>query len=172
MSQKDYVSRGRSQKPAPPVERPQLPWLRIVITLGLVAAFAFGLYSIKDRAEQAPVTPAPQATINEDPLPEMPEEEWEFIKSLPEYQVEIEEREQQVSDKRYIMQCGSFRSESQAMEMEAKIGFQGLAAQVRPSDGSNGRWYRVILGPYTSKRDAEKHRHLLRRNNITTCKIW
>ena len=45
-------------------------------------------------------------------------------------------------------------------------------AQVRPSEGSSGRWYRVIIGPYQSKRLAEKQRHTLQRAKINGCKIW
>jgi cell division protein FtsN len=81
-------------------------------------------------------------------------------------------QDEHVSDKRYLMQCGSFRAASQAQKMKATIAFQGLEAQVRPSDGKSGRWHRVILGPYDSKRLAEKHRHSLQKANINTCKIW
>ena len=180
MAHKDYVARGRAPKKptkkkqqAP--ERPPLPWLRIVITIGLIGAFAWGLWQIKGSApesEQPVVTTAPQTENNEDDLPELPEEEWEFIKTLPGYEVEVDVEEQAKSDKRYLMQCGSFRSESQAQEMRAKAAFQGLEAQVRPSNGKNGLWYRVIFGPYDTKRAAEKDKHSLRRVDITTCQIW
>ncbi len=70
------------------------------------------------------------------------------------------------------MQCGSFRKQGQAEELKARIAFQGFEAQVRPSEGSSGRWYRVIIGPYESKRLAEKQRHTLQRAKINGCKIW
>jgi cell division protein FtsN len=172
MAHKDYVARGRKTKQAPPPPKRALPWLRIIITLALLGGFAFLLWSIKDKAAD-PVTTRQQAAPHEvDVLPDIPEEEWEFIRSLPEYTVEIEGEDQQLSDKRYLMQCGSFRVKAQAEQMKAKIAFQGLEAQVRPSDNSSGRWHRVILGPYASKRLAETHRHSLQRIKITTCKIW
>ena len=108
----------------------------------------------------------------EETLPELPEEEWEYIKTLPGYEVEVEVKEQEKSDKRYLMQCASFRTRAQAEEMKAKIAFQGLEALIRHSTGSNGDWFRVILGPYESKRDAEKAKHSLRKVNIATCQIW
>ncbi len=80
--------------------------------------------------------------------------------------------EQEKSDKRYLMQCASFRTRAQADEMRAKIAFQGLEAQIRHSDGANGEWFRVILGPFDAKRDAERAKHALRKVNITTCQIW
>ena len=105
-------------------------------------------------------------------MPDIPEEEWEFIKSLPEFTVKIEQKEQDAPTVRRLIQCGSFRKNEQAQELKANIAFQGLEAQVRSSKGSSGVWYRVILGPYDSKRLAEKHRHTLQRAKINGCKIW
>jgi cell division protein FtsN len=171
MAHKDYVARGRKPKQGTPPPKPPVPWLRI-ITVALLGGFIFALWSIKDKAEEPVVSQQKVEPNAQDVLPDIPEEEWEFIKSLPEYTVEIDGDEQQVSDKRYLMQCGSFRVKTQAEAMKAKIAFQGLEAQVRPSDNSSGRWHRVILGPYSSKRLAEKHRHALQKIKITTCKIW
>lgn len=174
MAPKDYVSRGRSTKKAPPPP-PSLPWVRIVVTLVLVVGFVGFLWTIKDKAPESPAeeaTTSADSQSQEDELPEMTKEEWAFIKTLPEYNVEIEAREQQARERPYLMQCGSFRRESQAQEMKAKIAFLGLIAQVKPSDGDSGRWHRVILGPYTSKRKAERDRHAIRQSGIRTCRIW
>ncbi|TDF36505.1 cell division protein FtsN [Alteromonadaceae bacterium M269] len=175
MAPKDYVSRGRATKKAPPPPSPSLPWVRIVVTLVLVLGFVGFLWTIKDKGVEPTETVSEkqqQKPAEEDELPVMTEEEWEFIKTLPEYSVEVETREQKTRERPYLMQCGSFRREDQAQEMKAKIAFLGLVAQVKPSDGSSGRWHRVILGPYTSKRDAEKDRHAIRRSGIRTCRIW
>lgn len=175
MAHKDYISRGRAPKTPPPAPAPSLPWLRIIVTLALVVGFGYLLWSIKDKAETA--APIPEKVVevlqeDEEPLPILEEEEWEFIKALPQTSVQVEVAEQEKSDKRYLMQCASFRQRHQAEEMKATIAFQGLVAQVRESQGSNGLWYKVILGPYDLKRAAEKDRHTLRRSKITTCKIW
>jgi cell division protein FtsN len=175
MAHKDYVARGRSKKQTPPEPKASLPWWRIVITLTLVAGFSYFLWSIKGTAPKTPPDDSAnsqQAQSEEDILPDIPKEEWEFIRSLPEYTVEIEQKEQKDLTVRYLMQCGSFRKNEQAQELKATIAFQGLEAQVRSSEGSSGIWYRVILGPYDSKRVAEKDRHTLQRANIIGCKIW
>lgn len=175
MAQKDYVARGRSKKPAPPPVKRSLPWVRILVTLILVSGFAYFLWSIKGTAPESTdetVQQNKQVAKKPDSLPDIPEEEWEFIKSLPEYTVEIDHKEQDAPTVRRLMQCGSFRKESQAQELKARIAFQGLEAQVRSSKGSSGHWYRVIIGPYDSKRDAEKDRHSLQRAKINGCKIW
>ncbi|NVK55606.1 MAG: SPOR domain-containing protein [Alteromonadaceae bacterium] len=189
MSQRDYVSRGRApqkkntkkatkkttakrgrqqQEPAATV-----PWLTVAIVVLLLLGFAYFLWSIKDNADPGtaqPLTVEPAPAKDE--LPELPEEEWEYIKTLPGYEVEVDVAEQVQSDKRYLMQCASFKTRAQADEMRAKIAFQGLEAQIRRSDGANGEWFRVILGPFDAKRDAERAKHSLRKVNITTCQIW
>lgn len=181
MSQRDYVSRGQSpqKKRAPKkAEKKSSPVasfakLRLAVVVALLLGFGYFLWSIKDAAE--PTADAPikrEVTTDEDALPELPEEEWEYIKTLPGYEVEVEVAEQEKSDKRYLMQCASFRTRAQAEEMKAKIAFQGLEALIKPSSGANGDWFRVILGPFDTKRDAERAKHTLRKVNITTCQIW
>lgn len=175
MAPKDYVSRGRAAKkpPAPaPAPKPSLPWIRIVITLVLVGGFGYFLWSIKDKAETVSSQTSQNSQQQEDPLPEMEDEVWDYPYILSDSEVQVEVEEQQLSSKPYLMQCGSFRQKSQAEEMKAKIAFQGLEAQVRSSSGQNGVWYRVILGPYVTKRSAEVDRHQMRRIDITTCRIW
>ncbi len=70
------------------------------------------------------------------------------------------------------MQCGSFRKRDQAEQLEARIAFTGLQAEVRETEGKNGLWYRVVLGPYQGKRSADRDRHLLQDNKIEGCRIW
>ncbi len=174
MVPKDYVSRKHKKTEPPAPVKASLPWARIVITLSLLAAFAYGLWVLKSQPEvatpEAPVATAPGK--QEDPLPDMPEEDYQFIKELEDYEVEVDVTEAPDSDKQYLMQCGSFRDKEQAQSMKAKIAFQGLESMVRSSEGKKGVWYRVILGPYDSKRDAERDRHRIRKANIMTCQIW
>jgi cell division protein FtsN len=177
MAQKDYVARGRSnsssKKPTAPSPKVSLPWFRILVTLSLIAGFSYFLWSIKGTApEQSSNVSAEPVQSEKDTLPDIPQEEWEFIRSLPEYTVEVEQKQQAQPTVRRLMQCGSFRKNSQAQELKANIAFQGLEAQVKSSEGTSGLWYRVILGPYDSKRVAEKDRHTLQRAKINGCKIW
>ena len=188
MAQRDYVSRGRPpQKKKPNNKNNQrkqvkqskqgavasFPIVRLVIVVVLLIGFGVFLWSIKDNASTEVDTEiARPVAPTEEALPELPEEEWEYIRTLPGYEVEVDVEAQEKSDKRYLMQCASFRTRAQAEEMKAKIAFQGLEALIRHSSGSNGDWFRVIVGPYESKRDAEKAKHSLRKVNIATCQIW
>ncbi|WP_088329452.1 SPOR domain-containing protein [Lacimicrobium sp. SS2-24] len=170
MAHKDYVSRGRSPKTPPP--KAPVPWLRIIVTLALILAFAYFLWSIRNSAQEQPQAPTSVQSEPQEALPEPPQEEWEFVETLPQQTVEVELPDEVESDVRWLMQCGSFRSDDQAEQMRAKIAFQGLESQIRPSEGANGRWYRVILGPYDRKRAAERDRHAIQKTGITTCQIW
>ena len=81
MAHKDYVARGRSKKQAPPPPKRLLPWIRIVVTVTLVAGFSYFLWSIKGTAPEntsndGAVTE--QIQSKEDTMPDIPEEEWEF----------------------------------------------------------------------------------------------
>lgn len=177
MSQKDYVKRGRVSKKKEPEKQPVAKF-QLIIAIIVIIGFVAILWRIKDNAPpQQDINPLPEVvnedtTSDEEELPELPKEEWEFIRTLPGYEVEIDTTERAVSTKRYLMQCGSFRKQPQAEEMRAKIAFLGMEAMVRPSDGDNGRWYRVILGPFDTKRDAERSRHAIRTTGIRTCQIW
>ena len=50
------------------------------------------------------------------------------------------------------MQTGSFRQQQDAERQRAEIAFQGLRAQVKRIDLDSGSiWYRVNVGPFTSR---------------------
>ncbi|MDF2180111.1 SPOR domain-containing protein [Aliiglaciecola sp. CAU 1673] len=173
MAQRDYVARGRAKQTPPP--KPPLPWIRIIITLGLILGFAYFLWHIKDSADTTPAANSKQPVQQQeqvDVLPKPPKEKWEFIEELPNRTVEVEVPEDTGPTRRYLLQCGSFREANQAETMRARLAFQGIESQVRPSEGKNGRWHRVVLGPYENKRAAEKDRHAIQRLGITTCQLW
>ena len=198
MATRDYVKRGQANtqvrkqnKRNAKQHKEPTPWLRIIAAVGILAGFAYGLYWLEfensvdgidqDIVADSNASGSPKTTdtannannANEQPrLPTLREEEWAFIDALPEYSVEVDVEEAPESDKTYIMQCGSFRKMSQAESLKARIAFQGLASEVVESKGANGRWFRVVLGPFDRKRMAESQRHQLRRGNILGCKIW
>ncbi len=74
--------------------------------------------------------------------------------------------------RKYIMQCGSFRKETSAEKLRAQIALTGFEATIKETIEKSGLWHRVVLGPYSSKRVAERERHQLQRNNINNCQIW
>lgn len=67
--------------------------------------------------------------------------------------------------------CATFSTRDKADAMKAQIAFQGLQSDVKAADSKGNTVYRVILGPYNSKRDAEKDKHKLENTGINTCRI-
>lgn len=157
---------------------------RIAFTLIVLVGFVVFLWNIKEssKARQPEAAnsfresaPSNSAAQTQDDLPELQEEEWEFMETLtdPDYEIPVEMPDPlAVSDTEYVLQCGSFRKQEQAESMRARIAFQGLEAHIKESNGENGLWYRVAMGPYERKRAAEKDRHTLQRAGFTTCRIW
>ena len=72
----------------------------------------------------------------------------------------------------YKMQCASFKTMKQAEILKANIAFTGLSAQIAKSVGTKSTYYKVFLGPYDKKRDAERDKHKLKNNKINGCQIW
>ncbi|WP_394203840.1 SPOR domain-containing protein [Shewanella waksmanii] len=168
-------NRGRGKAPAPK----RFPLLLALVTLALLGGFGYFLWSINNSAQTvetvAPEVTAPKpVTKKTDPnaLPPKPKEQWTYQQELENKKVEVDIPEATEPTRPYQMQCGSFRTESQANEMKAVIAFQGLEAQVRRTTGKNGVWYRVVMGPYDRKRAAERHRHILQRAGINGCQVW
>jgi cell division protein FtsN len=180
VANKDYVKRGRGSKKSTSGRAPKKrssgrkPWRSGLTAITLVGAFGYGLYTLgNDPEPPAPVSKPvvqPKKAKPVSQLPKPPEEKWDYVESLPNRQVEVQAKEQVVSDIPYIMQCGAFKLPQQAEERKANIAFQGIQSTVRKKEGSS--WYRVVLGPYTLKRDAERDRHKLQRAKIEPCAIW
>lgn len=164
--------KNQSQQPAP---------FKVVFLLILViVVFTAFLWFLRNGGEEG-VTDAgsagvetPAATVvapKLDPLPEIPQERWGYISDLENKQVEVDVPEAAESRRR-LMQCGSFRQFADADNLRARIAMHGFESQVRESTGSNGRWYRVILGPFENLREAQRVNNQLQRSGIYGCQIW
>jgi len=180
MAHQDYVSRSRAKnKKQSPYKKNVEPTQGTSLKVKLIAAFliialpSFGymLWSIKDNQPETVIVPTVIKPKKTTELPELPEEKWTYVDELKSKQVEVGEYEVKKKGP-YKMQCGSFKTRKQAESLKAKIAFTGLEAQVGKSVGTSATWYKVYLGPYTKKRNAEKDKHKLKNNSVHGCKIW
>ena len=123
--------------------------------------------------EEQPVVEVEVPKKDPNALPPKPKEEWTYLDELENKHVEVDIPDVVATraPQQYQLQCASFRQESQANQMKAVIAFQGLEAQVRQIEGTSGTWYKVILGPYERKRDAERKRHTLQNAGINGCQL-
>lgn len=185
MPQKDYVrasrpkaaSKGKSSnsRSSRAQAAPAKPWLLIGLTALTLAVFIYGLWFLR---QQDPVTSAPTAsasapttTVTKDDLPPKPvAEPYQYIQELENKEITVEVTEQRRSGPAQL-QCGSFRQQPQAEAMKAQIAFAGITADVRRTEGTNGVWFRVILGPYESRRAATVDMNRLRQMGINTCQV-
>ncbi|WP_076538503.1 SPOR domain-containing protein [Shewanella sp. UCD-KL21] len=176
--------RSASKKRGAAQQKRSIPYLPTLVVILLLGGFGYFLWFISGSSddvtpESAPATqvvkkPTPKPT-KKDPnaLPPKPTEQWTYLEELENKSIDIEVPEDAMkSQGPYQMQCASFRKLAQAEEMKAVIAFQGLEAQVRATQGTTGVWHKVILGPFESKRAAERARHKLQRASINGCQIW
>lgn len=111
-------------------------------------------------ANQPPQTapaPAPSGTGTSQAPTAQQQPGFRFYEMLPDSEVipsDVEEytpgpAQQQYT---YLVQTGSFRSPTDAERQRAQIAFQGLRANVSRIDLDSGStWYRVNVGPFTSR---------------------
>ncbi|MEM9102037.1 MAG: SPOR domain-containing protein [Pseudomonadota bacterium] len=168
---------GRKMKPA----KSQVPgwlWLTLGLVIGVFTSFLLFLGRFNDfdfiandsqastLENQEQIKPQKSAPpITQDP-------QYSFHEILKEKTVEVE-TEVLATKGTFVMQCGAFRQIEMADNLKAKLAMLGLQAEIKLSDTPDtGSWYRVLLGPYSSKRAAENDRHRLQDNQINRCKIW
>ena len=102
------------------------------------------------------------------------DERFGFYKLLQESEVKTPEESAYTStpksaslDGVYRLQTGSFRQASDAEAQRAKLALQGLPnVTTSLSEGSNGTWYRVSTGPFTTYSELKKALTKLDKLNI------
>ncbi len=172
MPQQDYVkaarpaprSRTKAKAPAP------VPKLLIAAVIVLLVIFGYFLWHISHRpgaealAEQAKAAqPAP--TVVADELPAKPSKEpYTYIKELETKEIQVKADELDAK-KPATLYCGAFKDLASAQQLKAKIAFAGITSTIKESSGK----HRVVVGPYTSRRQAQNDRNMLRRNKVADC---
>ncbi len=110
-------------------------------------------------------------------LAEAPRPRFDFYTLLPEQTIdpEVEPRDNGQSSagnsaagQLYLLQAGSFRQRDDADRRRAELLLLGLEPTVEQSDGDNGRWFRVYLGPFDSHSKMAKARGLTASQDIDT----
>jgi len=177
---RNSASRFKTNKSKPSISG--WTWLVVGLIFGIVISFVINLQQlspdIKTILNEPKKQPSAKSRYQAVPAEASSESDFSYHNLLQKKIVKATTEETVPSsasliEKRYIMQCGSFRHENAAESLRAQIALNGFEASINPTVEKNSkRWYRVVLGPYTSKRRAESEKHQLERNNINNCKIW
>ena len=114
-----------------------------------------------------------QSTDNA-PGPDSSPTRYEFWETLPTNDVAVNTDPYEMSAtksavaKEYLLQAGSFRKQDEADALRAELILAGFAATTSEvSLVGEDRWFRVLVGPYTSRRETRKAMSALRTKKIS-----
>ena len=143
------------------------PSFAVGVILGALGVLA-GAYAPEFIAQKpvAKVEPVPQ------PKPELT---FEFPKLLKENEVVVDPATYAPpgslapvpeTPKEYIIQAGAFRNVADAESVRASLLLQDLPVNMTPVTLNDGTWYRVIVGPYLLRDDAQATLSKLQEQNL------
>ena len=108
------------------------------------------------------------------PGPDSSSTRYEFWETLPTNDVAVDTNPYEMSTtksaaaKEYLLQAGSFRKQDEADALRAELILAGFAANTSEvSLVGEDRWFRVLVGPYTSRRETRKAMSALRTKKIS-----
>jgi cell division protein FtsN len=183
------------------VEKPALPIIPLVVVGLILGGFGYFLWSINGAAQNSPMAESPAAAQitaksstksntknNQSPdkaktittktiskpaaiPPPQKKEDWQYIDELKNKTVEVAVIKVEKKGP-FLMQCATFKDARRAEAFKAQLALLNFESRIKMSQGSNGTFHRVQLGPYETNRDAQRARHKLSKHKINGCKIW
>lgn len=169
---KDYKPKPRKTNSGSPF----LSGFLIGFLLGVVATVALTMYlkgdtsPFQDKKTNTPEIPL--ATTEGNPDATNPDDDLDFYTILPETEStvtvkEINDADISIKKESYFLQVGSFKSESDADNLKAKLALQGFEAIVQTAIiPEKGTWHRVRVGPFNNINSINKMRTQLTANDF------
>ena len=172
---RDYKNANRKPKKKPV---PGWVWLLTGLLIGLMVALLVylsgqsqsgtSIVTSKPAVKKPAVKKVKKKPVKNDGL------RYEFYTVLPESEIVIPEDtvEERVTVKhRYVLQAGSFRKQTEADSLRARLALLGVESSIEKVAVNGDDWHRVRIGPYKSIRDVNSTRNLLARNNVNVILI-
>lgn len=162
-------SRGASRQQHAAPAGSALRWYGAGVASGLFAAFMLYLATLPVEPSPGEPEPKPTATTTAPPAPQ-----YEFYEVLPQQEITVDvdpaelPKPRSSSGKQFLLQAGSFRQEADADRRRAELLLLGLNPQVEDTNGTNGRWFRVLLGPFPNRSAMARARSLTAQQDIDT----
>lgn len=157
-------------------------WLLTGILIGLgLSYYLFAKGYIPQFGSEPSLAGKPSAADAEEMAPareEPKKSRYDFFTVLPEMEVvvpeqELSERSQpeetppaQDDGNQYLLQVGSFRENSDAEEMKARLALLGMVARIQTVRVNDATWHRVRVGPVSGARQADEMRRRLADSGI------
>jgi Cell division protein len=196
--QRDYVRKKSRSKKNNSRNKPNLMIFLAIIIVILFSAILY--YVVNNKPTQPPKKPVERPKVKtESPaaiLPEKPQERWTYLKELEtpnasgNSNLETIERQQildsfmnntpatttsttsptiltNTDNSNWLLQCGAFKDKTNADILKASLAMTGISGKI----SSSQQLYRVIVGPYSNKGDAQKVLSTLKTNGINNCII-
>lgn len=109
-------------------------------------------------------TPEVATSVTEPPRPS-----FRFYEDLPRLTTvtDVQPLSVQLSEPMWI-QAGSFRHLEQAQREQRRLSTEDRVMQIAPIETANGKFYRIVIGPYTDRLLLNQHRNELRRFGADT----
>ena len=180
---RDYKNAHRKKKTKNPI--PGWVWLLTGLTVGLLVAFLIYLdtnpeisSTISKQTKSSSSKESKKKSSGKTISKTLEKLKYEFYTLLPESEVvipdrEISERMEEMkrttshkSPEDYLLQAGSFRTQTQADSFKAKLAFLGIKSDIQTVSIGDDTWYRVRIGPFKNLVEINEIRSRLRENSI------
>lgn len=154
--------------------------LLIGLLIGLGVGFAFYFFEPRTVPATVDLPPAEvEPASARDTATGDAEEQYDFYKVLPNYEVVVPEREAVVGQDAasapakpveragaYALQVGSFRQFEEADRVRAQLALQGIESNVQRVAIDADTWHRVRIGPITEPAELERVRTRLKEAEV------
>lgn len=169
------AKRAASRKPAPASGPPSLTLAHIQgfgigITAGLLlGVIGFAWLTNQNTTLATEVVEESLTASAEDPKPR-----FDFYTVLPSQtldltsDVEPPDLSGNAQSDLYVLQAGSFRAQKDADRRRGELVLLGLNPTIDQTEGDNGAWYRVYLGPFESRSKMAQARSVTAQQSIDT----
>ena len=160
------------KKAAPAAAHHNSPWrwYGAGLASGLFLSFLLYMATLPVEPGNEPAIVASETTTASKPKPR-----FDFYTLLPERKMEVDVDPAEVTQTRtsanteaYLLQAGSFRQREDADRRRAELLLLGLEPKVEETNGDNGQWFRVYVGPFANRSAMAKARSLTAAQNIDT----
>jgi|SaaInlStandDraft_1057018.scaffolds.fasta_scaffold04713_6 ABC-type Na+ efflux pump permease subunit len=150
--------------------------LRLIATVIIVILFSLGLYALNQlESEKIARTNKPvtnSVIIEEKSLPNA-EDDYTFYSRLKDFEVVVNKEAAYSSSRSaednyiYLIQAGSFKTKAQAEKLLVELTLLGLEPKINSAKNASGNlWYRVRLGPFTTRGGMTAARSTIISNNL------